>query len=415
MARRWQEDVELVAQLGIGATRTDVGLDVWDTALWDSGAWSGLEPLWVDVPCTRVVSARIQGGRKNVWDSFDTGTLSLEIVDEENRYAYYPDDSGEFLELRPGSPIRLVGLFQGLRYPLFRGYVEIITERISGEAVITVRIDGQDALGQIARVDNLERAAEGANDTTTERVTRLLDSAQWPTEWRELDATTVRHQATTLAAPALDEMFLVVWTEGGAVYGDRYGQIRLRSRTWLVDDYFSVNTQRVVGNVSGVCPAEIVWSRAADSVVNDVSLARVGGTAITTRDEDSISRMGKRSWHRYDLSAVDDYPVASRAEQLLAERSEGRLTIDSIVIDGDAVEDWPFILGVDYGWRLEVHYRHPVYGWELQLPVFVQSIQQEIRPDGWQLSLGVDDVNPYDARAYWDAAKWDSELARWEP
>jgi hypothetical protein len=337
----------------------------------------------------------------------------VEFVDEDNRFAYYPSTPDENLELRPGTPFRLTALYNGTRYPLFRGYVEIITERISGDAVITVRVDSQDALGQIARVDNLERAPEGANDTTTERVSRLLDSAAWPTEWRTLDATTVRHQATTMAAPALDELFLVVWTEGGALYADKIGNVRLRSRTWLVDDPKSTATQKVVGNVSGVCPAEIVWSRAADSVVNDVSLARVGGTAYTTRNEDSISRMGRRSWHRYDLSAVDDFPVASRAEQLLAERSEGRIQIESVVIDGDAVDDWPFILSVDYGWRIEILYRHPVYGWELDVPVFVQSIQHEIRPDGWQLVLGVDDVKPYDASSYWDAAKWDNPTARW--
>lgn len=414
MARRWQEEVELITELGIGATRTDVGLDVWDTALWDTGKWSGLEPLWVDVECTRVVSATVKGGRTNIWDSFDAGTSSVELEEEQNRYAYYPSADPSNLELRPGSPLRLSALHQGIRYPLFRGFVEIITETIAADAVITVRIDSQDALGQLARVDNLERNPEGANENTTDRVSRLLDSAGWPTDWRTLDATTVLHQATTMASPALDEMMLVVWTEGGALYGDRNGDVRLRNRNWLVEDPRSTTVQRVVGNVGGsVCPASIQWNRAADQIVNEVSLARVGGSAVTRRDEGSISRVGKRSWHRFDLSAVADEPVLSRAEQLLQERSEGRIQIENIIIDGEAAGDWPFILSVDYGWRILVDYIHPVYGWRFQVPVFVQSVSHEVRSDGWRLILGVDDVKPYDATAYWDSAKWDDPLAWW--
>jgi len=415
MAQRWQDSVELIGEIGIGATRTQVGTDVWDTGRWDTALWSGLEPLWVEIPCERISGAAIRGGRENVWDSFDAGTATLTFADEDDRFTIWnPDLADEQLELRPGTPLRISALFEGVRYPLFRGYVEIITERITGTDVITVELAAQDALGQLARVDLLERPAVGANDLTHERVARLLDAALWPAEWRNLDHTTVRHQATTLAQPTIEELLLVVWTEGGAIYADRYGDVRLRSRIWLIDDPLSTTVQRVVGNVDGVCPAEIEWSRAADYVVNDIALARVGGTAVTARDDDSVSRMGLRSWHRFDLSCVDDEPVISRAELLLNERSEGRVRIDSIVIDAEAIEDWPFILAVDYGWRLQVLYEHPIYGWTLDIPVFVQQIQYSITSDGWQLTLGVDDVAPFTPIiGRWDGSRWDDERALW--
>lgn len=418
--RRWQDDVELLTELGIGATRTDSGLDVWDTAEWGSGAlddplWSGLEPQWIGVDCERVVTASIRGGRENVWDSFDTGTATVAFEDEENRYAWHPEQLPDQLELRPGSPMRLLGLYEGERFPLYRGFVETIRERINGTDVIVVSLEAQDALGQLARVNNLEQSPVGANDLTHERVNRLLDLAQWPEEWRDFDTTTVEHQATTLAQPPLNEALLVVWTEGGAIYADKEGFIRLRSRSWLLEDPLSTTTQRVVGNYGeDVCPAEIEWSRAADFVVNDVSLARVGGTAQTIQDDASISLMGIRSWHRFDLSAVDDGPVLARADQLIAERATGRLRIDSIVIDAEAVDDWPFVLGVDYGWRIEVYYRHPVHEWEIVIPAFVQSVEHSIRANGWQVRLGVDDVMPYQTvTSRWDIARWDDTLAEW--
>lgn len=413
--RRWQSDVELILELGTGATRPGGVPSLWDTGLWDSALWSGQEPLWLPVECVRIVSVGIRGGRDTPWDSFDAGTCGIVFADEDNRYAWSPDIDPPDTALRPGSPVRVQALYQGVRYPLFRGYVEILSESIDGESVIQVSLSCQDAISQIARSDALEQSPVGAGDTTTQRVNRLLDVAQWPTDWRILDATTVTHQATTLAQPTWDEMLTVVWTEGGAVYGDRNGNIRLRARTWYLDDPKSTTVQKVVGNVSGVCPASIEWARAADDVVNDVSLARVGGSAVTRQDLGSWSRYGRRSWHRFDLSADNDAAVAARADLLLEERKAPRPQIDAIVIDGEAAQDWPFMLSVDYGWKLDVWYRHPVYGWEIHFPVFVQSVETQVRPDGWQLRLGVNDVDPIDqALSYWDIARWDNANALWQ-
>ena len=420
MASRWQETVDLIVELGIGSTRTDEALDVWDTALWSANStsgptWSGLEPLWVEIERERIVKANVMGGRDHIWDSFDTGTATVEWADEDNRYAWHPDQDTENLELRPGSPIRISARHNGITYPMFRGFVEIITELLSGKDVITVQADAQDALGQLARVNNLEQPPVGTGELTHQRVERLLDSALWPSEWRVMDTTSVPHQATTLAQPVLDELMVTVWTEGGGIYGDKKGNVRLRNRSWLFEDPHSTTVQRKVGNTGGgICPAEIEWSRAADDVVNEISLARVGGSAYTTRDEGSIGRMGLRQWHRFDLTATDDGPIVSRAEQLLDERSEGRMRIDSVVISGDAANDWPFLLAVDYGWRIEIDYRHPIYGWEINLPVYVERIFHEIRDDGWTLTLGVDDVKPYtQEEARWDASYWNDGLAAW--
>ena len=412
MSGRWQDAAELVLQVGVGEVRQPAGRAVWHVSKWhQSGStWRGLEPQWLDVSCKRILDASMARGRADPWSPFGAGTASTQVLNDDGRFSFQPDNEWDYQTIRPGRPIRFLCRYLGKLYPLWRGYIEAIEDAIDYQGA-TASLSAQDAIGQLHRVDRPESPAVGNGELSGARVNRILDMAQWPTAWRKVDKGFNTLQATVLDTVVGDDLEEVAFAEGGSLFADAANNVVFRDRSWLWNDPRATVVQAEIGPDSVLCPSDYAVRWAADDVVNEVNLARIGGSAQTVYDWDSVQAFGWRTYQRNELPNASDGDVLALARQYLQERARSVLRLTQITLRPHLSDQWAFLMQVDIGWRLHVTYRHPVHGWEWASDVHVQGVSHAVTPDDWVVTLAVDEVYPFITEAdKWHSGQWNRAL-----
>lgn len=227
-----------VVELGLGDTRVPTGTGVWDSALWDdaSAVWQGTEPAWWDVSCF-AVEAEIARGRERATDRFAPGVAGV-VLNNEDGWADMAGDPGTIaaVSLRPGRAIRIgidvhsIGVVW-----LFRGIIDKVTPSYDPVHVDNVKLDCIDLLGEVGHVKLVESAPVGGDDTTVQRINRILDVCHHPAEKRILNPDTiypVKLIQTSYGALAVDLLGQAADSAGGVVYGDELGNIVYRPYGW---------------------------------------------------------------------------------------------------------------------------------------------------------------------------------------
>lgn len=419
----WTQFVQLSVELGIGAT-TDTGtVGRWDTAHWDdvdSGAWSGLEPVWVPLDQCDLLDVSIDRGRDRWLDRFGASSAGFTAEDRAGLLSWDAGADPATMPVRPGIGVRIraLSLHSGIDFPLWRGFLESVSDTFSPNAIPAAKLTCQDAIAQLSHISPPEVTPVGGGESSDERITRLLDAAGWPLDWRDLQGGTITVVETNLSGNVADSMGLTADSEGGAVFADRDGKVAFRNRDWLrVADYATTIQASIGGEARDVCGAQYELTRTGGDVVNDIQLTRVGGTMQRYTDPTSIGLYRQRTFSRNDYICEDDDQIDVLGNRMLAARATGQARIPKLTIQAtDDLPTWEFILGVDYGWRIAVHYdpiTDPIMGgttgWTREM--YVQGVSHRISPAGWTCELKVDDAEFRDADTWdgehgWDVARW---------
>lgn len=243
----------------------------------------------------------------------------------------------------------------------------------------------------LARVDNNAGTPVGTGEKTGVRIGRLLTSAGIATTDRDLDTGQTSCQATTLSSNVATEMDLTSDTERGELHysGDfkfvfrdrtsRYTRIRSKQRQWLFGD----------ASDGLEIPYSIVSMASDDDlVVNDISIARSGGTAQTAADAQSIADYLTSTFTRTDLIHQTDTESLNYASITLAEYKDMDLRFASISIVSSADDRlWPVILGAQIGDRCTVRARPPGSG-TFEQDCFIEGIEHHpVPPMTWTMVL----------------------------
>lgn len=222
-------------QIGIGDSRIDQPAARWDVARWDdpAAAWSGLEPIWLDVSC-EAFSFRCEYGRQRLTDRYVPGQASVVV----RNLSGWADPSADVvpgeLTMRPGRAIR-VGVQHvtlGLRW-LFRGFIDAMTPTYLPDDYDRVEFSCIDALGEVnrAKLSPVDPPI-GASDTVAVRISRVLDGALWPTDKRDLTATGDTLIESDLGGQVADLLGQAADSGGGSVFGDLDANVVYRPRDW---------------------------------------------------------------------------------------------------------------------------------------------------------------------------------------
>lgn len=420
----WAEFVEVLVEIGVG---TGIPPDVralWDRTLWDNGStgeWSELEPEWTPVDPCRLRSFKVTRGRDRAVDRFPSSSCSITIDDPDGSLSWDQDVDDADLEIRPGRQIRIRArhVSSGETFPVWRGWIESIADGFAPGYPPPAVFTCQDLLAQVAHVNLPEQEPVGAGETSDERVARLLALAAVPENWQDRQSGRITVQATNLARNLADDLGVTADSEGGAVYVDRDGIVCFRNRDWLRVDPLATEVQATIGGTGAdVCGSGYELVRDAGDIVNDVQVARAGGTMQRATDETSIARYRRRTWARSDYVMETDDQAMLLAKRILAARSSGNVRMNEVQIVPN-VDDatWKFCLAVDYGWRVRVLYESPFdpsVSWARD--VIVQGIDVDATPDGWSFVLKVDDAGPaglvdtWDGPDGWDRALWSERI-----
>ena len=305
-----------------------------DSGVLGVNALADVGSVSVDVS-NQVDSIKTTRGRTALSDIFQTGTMSLRIIDQNGDFNPMNPASPYYNLLNPMRKVTITATWNGTTYPIFAGYItsyDTTTPRDVGEVVYTTiqAVDGF-RLFQNAQITTV--ATTPAGQTTGTRINKILDSIGWPTGMRDIDAgqTTVQADPSTLRT-SLAAMQTVTSTEYGSLYMDGFGNLVFQDRALTSS---SVAGTPVVFNDdgTGISYNNALWKLDDTLVFNKVSVTRTGGTAQVAFNQPSIDKYFLHSYQEQNLLMETDTEALNNARAFLASRQETSIRCDAVTLD----------------------------------------------------------------------------------
>lgn len=335
-------------------------------------SWADISQFVLNFTVTRA-STRQQGPLLTV----QAGTVSCTLDNSDGRFD--PDNlAGPYVafgvtQIRPMIPVRLRVTWAGVEYPLFSGFADSWQDMLVdySQGYDEVTLSATDGFKALAGITLAPVAPAGAGEDAGARVTRILNSAGWYADHRNITAGDTTLQATAYGDTALNLLQLAADSEIGELYVDGAGRLVFRHRRAVLGETRSQVPQAVFGDLPGtVQPAgtELAFAsvgRADDdtTLANDVQATNVnGGTLQEVQDTSSIATfLFPRTYARADLILQTDPDARYWAQGILqvSKGGEDRFELLNVDPQADTANLWPQVLGRDYGDRIQV-WRRPL-------------------------------------------------------
>jgi len=291
-------------------------------------------PLIVDVS-SQVDKVDTKRGRDPQADQFQTGQLTLRIVDQNGDFNPQNTSSPYFGLLDPMRKVKITATWNSVEYPIFVGYITsytTTTPKDVGDIVYTT-ISAVDAfrLAQNAQISTV--ADSGAGQLSGTRINKILDAIGWPNALRDVDP----GQTTLLADPGsprtgLEALQKVEISEYGALYVDALGNFTFQDRALTVSSIFG--TPVVFNdNGTGIEYFNAIWVLNDVLVYNSAQVSRSGGAVQTAINQDSIDKYFVHSYNQQDLLMQTDAEALNYARAYIASRAQTSTRCDAITLD----------------------------------------------------------------------------------
>jgi len=362
-----------------------------DQGLLDTNVLADAAAVIVDVSDV-VDSINTRRGRNAQADQFQTGTLSLRIVDQ-NGYFNPMNISGPYYQLlTPMRKVQITATYGAVTYPVFSGFITSFstsTPQSSVGDVVYTTIQAVDAfrLAQNAQISTV--AGTSAGQLTGARINNLLDSISWPNSMRDVDPglTTVQVDPGT-ARTALQACQTVETTEYGAFYVDASGSFVFQDRNLTAS---SVAATPVVFNDNGTAIDyfNAVWVTNDTLVYNEANITATGLATQTASDAASIAKYFLHSYNQQNLLMQDTATALNYAQAYVASRAETSVRCDEIQLDlYTANYDAGIIaaLDLDYFDPVTITTNQPG-GTTLTKTLQVFGKSMEITPNFWRVKM----------------------------
>ena len=274
-------------------------------------------------------------GRNAQADVFQTGSLTLRIVDQNGDFNPQNENSPYAGLLQVMRKVAISGTYAGITYPMFSGFITsytTTTPKDVGEVVYTV-ITAVDAfrLAQNAQIATVSGTSAG--QLSGARINNLLDAIAWPSSLRDVDAGLTTLQADPSSArTALGAMQTVTLSEYGALYVDAIGQFVFQDRTVTST---SVNATPVLFNDDGTNIAyfNAVWRLDDTQVYNSAQITATGLTTQSASNQASIDKYFLHSYNQQGLLMQSEAEALNYARAYVASRQETSIRCDAIELN----------------------------------------------------------------------------------
>jgi len=292
---------------------------------------SGTLPVEITNLVTRL---NIRRGRNRITSQFEPGTASVVLYDQNGDWnptnpasAYYPN-------LVPLRQIIIYATYATQNYFLFSGFITNYDTgfRQGNDELSTVTLKCVDAF-KLLNGSGISSVAGSGVQLSGARVNAILDEIEWPISLREIDT----GDSTLQADPgtdrdALQALFNVEQSEFGGIFLDGNGKINFVSRNNLIAaPAFPVYEFSDQG--TDISYTNAVVALDDTTLINDVTITRLNGTAQNAFDQDSINKFFLHSGKRSDLLIQTDAEALDQAQGILATRKDPEVRIDSIQLN----------------------------------------------------------------------------------
>jgi len=339
-----------------------------------------------------VDSISTRRGRNAQADQFQTGTLSLRIVDQNGDFNPMNTAGPYYGLLTPMRKVQITATYGAVTYPVFSGFItsySTSTPQSSVGDVVYTTIQAVDAfrLAQNAQISTV--AGTSAGQLTGARINNLLDSISWPNSMRDIDPglTTVQADPGT-ARTALQACQVIETTEFGAFYVDAAGSFVFQDRNLTAS---SVAATPVVFNDNGTAIDyfNAVWVTNDTLVYNEANITATGLATQTASNAASIAKYFLHSYNQQNLLMQTTATALDYARAYVASRAETTVRCDEIQLDLYTANYNAGIiaaLNLDYFDPVTITTNQPG-GTTLTKTLQVFGKSMEITPNSWRVKM----------------------------
>ena len=305
-----------------------------DQGILDTNVLADATAVIVDVS-DLVNLVQTRRGRNALSDEFQTGQLTLRIVDQNGDFNPQNPASPYYELLTPMKKVQITATYSGVTYPIFSGFITSYVNSQPKDAteVAYTTITAVDAyrLAQNAQISTVTGATAG--DLSGTRVNQILDQISWPATMRDIDAGLTTMQAdpgtnrTSLAA-----LQTVALSEYGAVYVDASGSFIFQDRSVTAGSIGGTPTL-FADDGTGILYANAIWKLDDTLIFNKSTVTRSGGTAQVATNQASIDKYFLHSYFLDGLLMQTDAVALDYAEAYTASRAETSIRCDAVELD----------------------------------------------------------------------------------
>ena len=274
-------------------------------------------------------------GRNALADEFQTGSLTLRIVDQNGDFNPTNPSSPYAGLLTPMKKVQITATYNNITYPIFSGFITSYVNTIPKDAteVAYTTITASDAyrLAQNAQISTVTGASAGNLSGT--RVNQILNTIGWPNSMRDIDAglTTLQNDPGTTRT-SLQALITVANSEYGAVYVNAAGSFVFQDRTVTVGSIAATPTV-FTDTGAGIRYANAIWKLDDSLIFNKATITRLGGTAQVAINQPSIDKYFLHSYFLDGLLMQTDAVALDYASAYCASRAETSVRCDAIELD----------------------------------------------------------------------------------
>ena len=274
-------------------------------------------------------------GRNAQADQFQTGTLSMRLIDQNGYFNPQNVNSPYYGLLSPMRKVTIGANYNGVDYDIFAGFITSFTTTTPKNAtdVVYTTIQAVDGfrLAQNAQISTVAGAAAG--DLSGTRINQILDAIAWPITQRDVDAGLTTMQADPgTARTSLAAMQTVEISEYGALYCGKNGDFVFQDRAVTAG---SAGNTPVVFNDDGsaITYFNAIWRFDDTLVYNQANITRTGGTVQTSTNQASVDKYFLHSYNQQNLLMQTDAVAKDYANSYVASRAETSSRCDAINLD----------------------------------------------------------------------------------
>jgi len=302
-----------------------------------------------------VYQIAIRRGRSIQRDQYEAGTATVRVLDPLSYFNPQNISSPYFGYLSPLRKVRISATTGTAEEFLFSGYVTDYKYTYpQGQETGYVDLVCTDGfrLFQMANIQTVTGATAG-QDTGT-RIGKILDQVSFPTSMRTVATglnTCVVDPGT--ARTSLEALKNAEFSETGAFYMDGSGTAIFKNRTEVMSSLAADPIE--FDQTSGIPYKNLKYSFDDKLIINQATFTRVGGTAQTVSDTDSVNKYFPHGITQDNLVAETDAIVANIAKEYVATRKETTIRIDEMVVDLlDPAVPTDTMIGLDYFDNLKI-------------------------------------------------------------
>jgi hypothetical protein len=331
-------------------------------------------------------------GRTALSDQFQTGALTLRIVDQNGDFN--PQNvTGPYAGLlTPMKKVQISATYGGVTYPIFQGFITSYVTTYpddSAEELAMTTIQAVDAfrLAQLAQISTVTGATAGNLSGT--RVNQILDEIDWPATMRDVDAGLTTMQADPgTNRTALQALSTVASSEYGSLYVDATGSFVFQDRSVTAGSIGGTPTV-FADNGTGITYFDATWILNDVLVFNKATITRAGGSPQVALNQASIDKYFLHSYFLDNLLMQTDAVALDYAQAYVASRAETSIRVDSIVLDLYTANYNTGIiaaLGLDFFDPIKVITAQPG-GSTLEKTLQIFGVKMNITPNSWKTTF----------------------------